>query len=87
MHGRVETTANQIIFDLLLEKRLFGTSTIAQKVTGIVIITTKISKFTGSKLIRLLQPSYWSTAPTLLGHCIRYIVECGNDKEKLTIYP
>jgi hypothetical protein len=49
----VETTANQITLDLVLEKRRLGKSTIAQNVgiTGTIAITISISKFNGLKSI------------------------------------
>ena len=53
MHGSVETTANQITLDFVLEKRRFGKSTIAQKVgiMGMIIITININKFNVLKVI------------------------------------
>ncbi|MFZ0930261.1 MAG: hypothetical protein WAN11_16765 [Syntrophobacteraceae bacterium] len=56
-HGSVETTANQITFDFVLEKRRFGKSTIAQNVgiMGISTIPISINKFNGLKAILQLH--------------------------------
>jgi hypothetical protein len=54
----VETTANQIILDIVLEKRRLGKSTRAHNVgiTGMISITIIIIKFNGLKAIH--QPSF-----------------------------
>ncbi|MGA2735423.1 MAG: hypothetical protein ABSG35_22870 [Syntrophobacteraceae bacterium] len=53
----METTANQITLDFVLEKRRLGTSTIAHNVgiTGMITITISISKFNGLKAIHQLS--------------------------------
>jgi hypothetical protein len=49
----METTANQIILDFVLEKRRLGKSTRAQNVgiMGMITITISISNFNGLKAI------------------------------------
>jgi hypothetical protein len=53
----VETTANQITLDFVLEKRRLGKSTIAHNVgiTGMITITISINKFKGLKAIHQLS--------------------------------
>ncbi|MGD0397890.1 MAG: hypothetical protein ABSC04_03165 [Syntrophobacteraceae bacterium] len=53
----METTANQITLDFVLEKRRPGKSTIAHIVgiTGMIIITISINNFNGLKAIHQLS--------------------------------
>jgi hypothetical protein len=53
----METTANQIILDFVLAKRRLGTSTRAQNVgiMGMITITISITKFNGLKAIYQLH--------------------------------
>ncbi len=61
MQGSEDTTANQISFDFVLEKRRFGKSRIAQNVgtIGRITITISTNKFNELKVITHIHGYYF----------------------------